>query len=51
MSLRGDPVVFERIGIMRKAMFIVLVAVPVLLAASVEIGSSQFMSTKPFCGD
>lgn len=36
---------------MKKAMFVLLLAVPVLLAASVEIGSSQFMSTKPFCGD
>ncbi len=36
---------------MKRSLLLLMLAVPLLLAASVEIGSSQFASTKPFCGN
>ncbi len=36
---------------MKKSVFLLLLAVPMLLAASVEIGSNQVSGSKPFCGN
>lgn len=36
---------------MKKSLLLLMLAVPLLLAASLEIGSAQFSSTKPFCGN
>jgi hypothetical protein len=38
-------------GRMKKSLLFLILVVPVLLAASLEVGSSQYPSTKPFCGD
>ncbi len=36
---------------MKKSIMLLLLAAPLIFAASVEIGTSVFSSTKPFCGD
>jgi len=36
---------------MKKSLLFLMLLVPVLLAASVEVGSSVIPSTKPFCGN
>ena len=36
---------------MKKSIVLLLLAVPLIFAASIEVGSSVFSSTKPFCGN
>jgi len=36
---------------MKRSLLMLLLAVPLLLAASVEVGSAQFPNNKPFCAN
>lgn len=36
---------------MKKSIMLLLLAAPLIFAASVEVGASVFESTKPFCGN
>lgn len=48
--MSNQTVYYERIR-MKKSVLLLLLTVPVLLAATVEVGSAGFGSTKPFCGN